>query len=161
MPESSDKAGQKEGTIQEAAQAKPHWLDDNVKEKLCGMLKLIKENFPLISPVVAILFPVLGLSPLLIFSKFIGRPDVFIPSLEFGLELVFVFLFSLFGFSIFSVILLIFPYFLISEMRFSKDDAVCNKGVVIRKGSVVIIGEAAGGVVLGFTDFSGICFRVF
>jgi len=143
MPESSDKAGQKEGAIQETAQTRPPWLDDNVKEKLRGMLKLIKESFPLISPVVAISFPVLGLSPLLIFSKFIGRPDVFIPSLEFGLELVFVFLVFLLVFSIFSWILLIFPHLLISEVESTKDDAVYNRGSVVRQFLVLAIGEAA------------------
>jgi len=47
-------------------------------------LALVKEHFPWISSVTVVLAPFLGLLNLWAFAQFIGRPDVFFQSLEFG-----------------------------------------------------------------------------
>jgi len=58
------------------------------ENRYVGGLALVKEHFPWVSSVTVVLAPFLGLLNLWAFTQFIGRPDVFFQSLEFGPGLV-------------------------------------------------------------------------
>jgi len=70
---------------------------DSIKQKkrCIRTLGLIKRHFPWVSSVAVGSASLLALSSLLIFTQFIGRPDVFIDSLEPGVDLVLLALFHL------------------------------------------------------------------